>query len=119
MIEIVGDLFNLNGGTDITIPTNGVVGVNGRAVMGAGVALIAKQSFENIDLVLGKQIKKYGNIPTYIGGFISNINKEHYNVFSFPTKNHWKDPSDLDLIINSANILGAMYQGTALYMPKP
>lgn len=81
------------------IPTNGIVKADGRAVMGAGLALDAVKRFPGIDKVLGELLKLQGNWVHYLGKY------DGYGLISFPTKHHWKHPSDLDLIRQSCDRL--------------
>jgi hypothetical protein len=78
------------------ITTNGVIGKNG-AIMGKGIALQAKKLFPDVSKKLAKHINDYGNIPGII----------HKNpiLISFPTKDHWKEKSYLELIENSSRLL--------------
>ncbi len=64
----------------ICITTNGFVKSNNRAVMGRGIALDTKNKFKDIDLILGKKIKKSGNIVNYI------IKEHGTTIVSFPVK---------------------------------
>lgn len=76
------------------IPTNLQVKKNGEAVMGAGLAKQAAERYPDLPKELGKYM-------TYGG-----LRRVHYlafqNVLVFPTKNHWKDPADLQLIKDMA-----------------
>ena len=56
MIEKKGNIFESNCSV-ICITTNGIVKANGEVVMGAGVALYAKNIFTSIPLIMGKKIK--------------------------------------------------------------
>ena len=60
--------------------------------MGKGIALQAKQRFPKLPTLLGQYVKQKGNQLCYIS---------EYNIISFPTKYHWKDKSDIDLIKQS------------------
>lgn len=80
----------------VAVTTNGIVRYNGSLVMGAGVALQAAQRFPDLPARLGCDIKQYGNVVMYYPDI---------EIISFPTKNHYKDPSSLDLIANSAKQL--------------
>jgi len=64
----------------ICITSNGFVKSSGRAVMGRGCALEAKNRFKDIDLALGYHIEEYGNVP----GIIHKYGKT--NIVSFPVK---------------------------------
>lgn len=100
MITQIGDLFNL--GRDawgICIPTNGTLKTNGELVMGAGVARIAANKYPDLARNLGKKVKASGN-HVYLG--ISRLSTSPYKIISFPTKEHWKNPSTITLIRQSA-----------------
>jgi hypothetical protein len=97
MKEISGDLFSLtilNFADAICVTTNGVVKKNGRAVMGAGCALSAKNKFKDIDLKLGNLIKENGHI-------VQIIIMEPKPIISFPTKIKYWENSRLSLIEKS------------------
>lgn len=111
-----GDIFDYIGVADcICITTNGTIKSNGELVMGAGVA---KQFYDkyNRDFQIAKKLARllYGAEPTLKKMFVVN---SHYNVcyraiaaednfgtnvVSFPTKNHFQDKGDLELIKRSA-----------------
>ncbi len=94
MIEVEGDFWKIE--ADLRcITTNGAIRANGNAIMGAGIALQARIKHPDIERCLGMLIQRYGNRVHYI---------EH-NLVSFPTKFHWKDRSNLDLIRQSAREL--------------
>lgn len=96
MKEIKGNLFDY---PVIVIPTNGVIKTNDRLVMGAGVALEAKNKFKDLDLIFGIEVFCSGNVVHVIDYNFDTI------IFSFPTKHHYKDNSDLNLIEDSAKQL--------------
>lgn len=75
------------------VTTNGVVKSNGELVMGAGIALQAKQRYPKLPAILGKNVSIFGNKPFFI---------EEYKIISFPTKHNWKDSSNIRLIEKSA-----------------
>jgi hypothetical protein len=130
--EAGGNIWNFNSAPTygyVAIPTNGVVKANGRLVMGAGVAKQARDRFPgvsgynipSIDEYLGEKVKKGGNhVYLYDGGQHDTANSD-FRCFSFPTKHHWRDPSDLDLIIQSWCELSqyACSMGIEVYMPRP
>lgn len=64
----------------ICITSNGFVKKSGRAVMGRGCALEARDKFKDIDLALGYHIKDRGNTP----GVIHKHGKT--SIVSFPVK---------------------------------
>ena len=96
MKVIVGDIWKFR---SVAIPTNGIVKANGRAVMGAGIFRNTCSKFLGIDSVLGRDIKYYGNISLWLGRW------DGYNIFSFPTKNHYSESSSSSLITQSATRL--------------
>lgn len=91
--EMTGDIvkiFTNDYSSWLVIPTNGQVKRNGEAVMGKGVALEFAETFSHFPLALGRAIKKNGANRLYIF--------PDYQVITFPTKHHWKDKSDLELM---------------------
>lgn len=101
MIELKGNLFSLeiiDFADAICITTNGNVKKNGKAVMGAGCALDAKNKYPNIDLKLGKLIKAHGNI-------VQIIMNQPKPIISFPTKNNFFETSKISLIEKSISQL--------------
>jgi hypothetical protein len=83
----------------VCITTNGEIKKNGRAVMGAGVARSFRDRIKNIDLLLADSLKHYGNTCR----IFHKIGK--VNIIAFPTKNLWRDHSDINLIRKSAKEL--------------
>lgn len=81
----------------ICIPTNGVLRGSGSGVMGAGLARIARNLWGvGLERALGKHVAAHTNTPCLLH------TGKTTEVWSFPTKHHWRDPSSLDLIRNSA-----------------
>lgn len=102
-----GDLFNppqdkclYSQVPAICIPTNGIIRRDGLAVMGRGVALEAARRQPWIQAELADCIKKYGNIVSLLQW--PDTARFPYHLVSFPTKNHWKENSDILLIQRSA-----------------
>ena len=112
-----GDIWDYIGRVHaICITTNGVVKQNGQLVMGAGVALQAKQRFPRIDLWAGQHVRNFGNIP----GVLSST--EGTSIVSFPTKHNYRDNSDIQLILNSAvklRELADQHNWRYVVMPPP
>lgn len=114
MLEQRGDLWTFaDAGHWVAITTNGDVVSSGRAVMGKGVAKDAARRIPGLPLMLGAQLRRYGN---------------HVHVFSveqlltFPTKRTWREVSDLALIARSANELVEMvdkWNLSRVYLPRP
>lgn len=109
--QLIGilDAFETN---DAVVVTTNMVVERGRAVMGAGVAKVIAQAFPEAPSILGQRLRHFGNVPILIGfwgqqaGFKEQWDKLHTKpLWSFPTKHHWKDPSDIRLIIQSAKLL--------------
>ena len=88
----------------ICVTTNGVIRSDGRAVMGAG---IAKQADDRFDLTraLAASLRRQGNHVFCFGPRTDIRTDRVMTVFAFPTKEDWKAPSILSLIIRSAHEL--------------
>jgi hypothetical protein len=115
MKEITGNMFDMKADA-YCITTNGIVKANGRAVMGAGVALLTVRKFPECDKFLGDFIGKNGHV---VGVFYI---ADSTDLISFPTKHHWKDPSDIKLIEKSANELNELiYKNmyNKVILPRP
>jgi hypothetical protein len=80
----------------IVITTNGCVTNSGKAVMGHGIALQAKNRMSKLPKLLGFHINTYGNWVLYF---------KEYNLFTFPVKHNWWEKADLQLIRQSAEQL--------------
>ena len=88
--------------TDLLVfTTNGVVKADGSLVMGKGIAKLVRDEYKefNLNKTLGEAVSKRGNEP-FLVVEPPFINKPVY-LLSFPTKNHWRDKSDLDIIKRS------------------
>ncbi len=95
------------------VTTNGVTNIDSELVMGAGVALGAKQRFPDLPYKLGLWVEEYGNRP-----FLCR----EEGLISLPTKRHWKEDSDIELIVKSVKLLVAMvdkYGIQSVVMPRP
>lgn len=95
MIEEQGNIWQSKAKW-ICVTTNSVVKSNGELVMGAGIAKEANNLFPGLSKYLGEQISQFGNNPYYYQV------SPYRTVVSFPTKWHWKDSSDIELIKISA-----------------
>lgn len=94
MQEIIGNVWNLHDqGFCIGVPTNGNCCRDGRAVMGAGVALAAAQLFPNLPILLGAKLRTSGNHAFYW---------HEFRLVTLPTKEAWTQPSTLGLIERTA-----------------
>jgi len=94
MIEECGDFWIIPADFHC-ISTNGALRRNGNAVMGKGVALEARNRYHDLEAILGSLINKYGNHVFHLG----------YGLISFPTKYHWRQDGDIELIKRSAQEL--------------
>lgn len=123
-----GNLFLLPDGPEAAVvTTNGIIRKDGLAVMGAGIAKYARDNLAGIDAVLGSMLTKYGNHAYFLGSFTDmhrQIKSLAPSIFvvSMPTKNDWRDPSDINLIKQSAHELMALANRNnlrKLYLPAP
>ena len=99
----------------IAVTTNGVVKANGNLVMGAGIAKQFASRYPNLPYQLGRKVKTYGNIPFM-------IKQKGYALLSFPTKNHYSENSDLELIETSAKKIKTItdkFYWTKVAIPAP
>lgn len=112
-----GDILNYIGIADIVcITTNGIVKSNGELVMGAGCALAFKERFPEIPKILGKKVRAKGNIPLIVG----NVGKTY--IVSFPTKNDYRNKSNINIIKNSAKFIVEIadyLEAEKIYIPSP
>lgn len=83
----------------VLVTTNGVVNKYGYAVMGKGVAKEANELFK-CSKKLGYLITNYGNNCYDLGVYSHSGNDMH--VLTFPTKEHWRNPSTTKRIMQSA-----------------
>lgn len=114
MLEQQVDLWSVTDGA-ICITTNGTVKKNGRGVMGRGCALEAVDKYQDIDVELGNNIIKYGNIVTFLKNW-------DIQILSFPVKHNWWEIADIELIKRSCKQLVDLMQKfsiTKVYLPRP
>lgn len=91
----------------VLITTNLIIKQNGRAVMGAGIAKQARDSFKDLDLRYAKALRK--KEPLYF--------EKANRLVLFPTKHNYKEDSDIELIIENLKKL-AKYPMIPIAMPK-
>lgn len=133
---VYGDIFSYVGKADcICITTNGTIKSNGELVMGAGVA---KQFYDKYNSThhIAKKLAKllYGGEPNLRKMHVVHSNHnlcyraipaEHNfgtHVVSFPTKNHFQDKGDLELIKRSARRMvdfANEYDLNSIIIPSP
>ena len=115
MKVIKGNIWDYNKkGHCIVIPTNGTIKNNGEAVMGCGLALQAKERFEQLARNIGEDI-------SYTGNYIFAYDYGKAILLTFPVKNNWRDNADILLIKTSAKQLvswGETYKDHIFYLPK-
>lgn len=143
MQEITGDLFESVNAEAICITTNGFVSPQGANTMGRGCAGRAKFLWPGIQLILGQHIREGGNHVHHLTHTQSKLppvvmlsfrlckewphkwepfHQVPYQIFSFPTKNHWSEDSDLNLIERSAQELLVQMDQTGydeVVVPRP
>lgn len=87
--------------------SNGIVKANDKLVMEIGVTRQFANRFHNLALDAGRIIKQHGNMCQVIRQ--ETIHTYDYSsvfdIIAFPTKQHWKSPSTIELIIKSAHEL--------------
>lgn len=118
----INDIFAIANGANeaVCVTTNGVIKNNGCAVMGAGIAKACAELFPDIPLKLGYNLKNNGN-RVYNMGLVQYGNLQ-YNLITFPTKHHWRDNSDKDLIRLSCKQLKQLCIDEGIqkcYLPQP
>lgn len=105
-----GNLWTYPAGYRV-VTTNGIIKMNGEAVMGAGVAKQAAELYPKLPKALGDHIREHGNV---VGVF------HQFKVITFPTKDHWRAPSILSLIDQSCRaMLRFKAWDEVIVMPPP
>lgn len=119
LTEIRGNAFNLLKTPQfdaVCVTTNGVTKQNGDAVMGAGVALACARAYPETPRLLGDLLRRTGNVTQVM------LETPNGPIIAFPTKNHWRDASDIELIKKSCRELMAIVNKRGLkhvLLPKP
>jgi len=118
MKEIIGD-FGATEADWKCIPTNLTVDKNGNAVMGSGIAGELAARYPKVK-------KEYGErIQSSTWKDVAEMWWDEYTAYiSFPTKFHWWNTSDLDLIAASATALKQRYdfakeKPSVILLPRP
>jgi hypothetical protein len=104
MFELKGNIWDVPTADIICITTNGIVKTNGEAVMGGGIAKECANKFRYTPVTLGDKIKNSGNHVHQIHN-PSDLFGAGPFIYSFPTKEHWRDKSLIPLIERSAKEL--------------
>jgi hypothetical protein len=84
VLEEKANIWEYLGKIPICIPTNGFVKSDGRLVMGRGLAQQARDKFKDLDLIWGKTVARYGNLPIPLISY--NRGFELFELISFPVK---------------------------------
>lgn len=112
-IDILKNAFKADA---ICFTSNGVVKKDGSLVMGAGVAKAFKNTIPGLAQKAGSLVQEYGNYCQYIMDWNGTA------ILNYPTKHHWKDSSDIQLIKESANHLCHLtndYGWGTVFVPAP
>lgn len=118
-IDILSDAV-LKDADAICFTSNGVVKANGDLVMGAGVAKQFRDKFPGLAKMIGARRRVLGQHVHFWAGKANGYNRP--DLVSFPTKNDWRDPSDIQLIKQSAEELMHMAdvrKWQKVYLPRP
>lgn len=103
----------------VCVTTNGMIKKSGEAVMGAGIAKEADTRFK-LKYKLADYLQKYGNRPFNMGVYPNSQVGNIMTIVTFPTKNDWRDKSDMKLIRQSAENLVKLcdkFKITTCYLP--
>lgn len=129
MIEEKGDIFGSVTGFNvathaapwIVIPTNAECRADGRAVMGAGVALKASVRWFWLARELGDSLRRDGQRVVVFDQHapVADHPNSARRVVAFPTKTLWRRPSDLELVAQSAEQLRDAYREAATKSQAP
>lgn len=115
MKEVVGNIWDSEADF-ICVTTNGVLNSKGNLVMGKGIALQAAKMYPILPTILGKHVKYHGNIPR----IVPLENDTHLGIINLPTKHHWRNPSDINLIIDSIKQISKMVNpDNSIAMTRP
>lgn len=106
-----------------------------KAVMGAGVAEIARVNFPGIDEVLARKLRLWGNVPLKLGYYQAGGSfydtdvrptpglGKYCEIWSFPTKHAVSEDCLLSLIVQSAKLasweMGTKDRFASFALPRP
>lgn len=102
MREAKGNIWGMGG--IVCVTTNGIVDSRGRAVMGSGIAKEARDAYPDLPTQLAACLKNVGN-HVFVFDSADKISGIVDPIITFPTKEHWRDPSPIDLIVRSCHEL--------------
>ena len=118
MKEIYGDAWDIFANDDfqiLCITTNASLRSNGNGIMGAGIALEARNRMPDIEESLGQGLRLFGNIPFRLA---ESADQE---IWSFPVKEEWTQKADIDLIVASCISISEYFkdQTVNILLPRP
>lgn len=106
-------------GVPCCVPVNCIVKRNGELVMGAGLAKAVAEMFPMLPMIFGMLF--FGGGAGAYDVLCSRKDSSVRPLISFPTKRHFKDPSDISLIEGSATKLVASVDRSGherVYLPR-
>lgn len=126
MKQIVGNIFDILDADAICVTTCGVTKSNGDLVMGAGIAKQFRDRYQTTNYGslannLGILVKTEGN-HVYVGCWQETKLDGPIAIVSFPTKEHFKNDSQLWLIKQSARELVQLADAKGwnkIVLPRP
>ena len=113
---VKGNVFEFEDVDYACITTNSILNKKGELVMGAGVALEAKQRFPELPKIYGNKIQRLG----LVSGEYYLL--QHNNLIAFQTKVHYKDKSPLGLVKKSVTrlkFLATLFDDCIFGLPFP
>lgn len=113
---IKGNVFDHNRLDFICVTTNSSLNKKGELVMGAGIALEAKNRYPELPSVFGGKVGKLG----VVGGDYYIL--QHKNILAFQTKRHYREKSPVELVVKSINrlkFLATVFDDKVFGLPFP
>lgn len=117
--EAFGDIWAMDGDL-LCVTTNLKVNSDGEAVMGGGIAREARELYPTIGKELGRAIRD-GRRTVVFSGILDQWGMGR-DLCAFPTKDHYKNPSTLELIEESAQALASLIEVRGyknVLLPRP
>ncbi len=102
MKQIEGNIFDIKDADAICVTTNTCLKANGLAVMGAGIAKAFAERYPSLQAFFGEDLRYRQGVV-----FVARVPGEERAIVNFPTKYLWRENSNLNLIIRSAEHLVA------------
>ena len=99
-----GDMWSIYRSADLFLITTNSTIHNNQLVMGAGIALQAKQKFPDLAKALGQQIQTaVGSLGDY--NLLVSPRWPNAKLGCFQVKRHWRQPASMDLNTQSTTAL--------------